>query len=239
MEVSSTASGALPAPSASAFKVVILSACASNLVPCVRSVLENEPGLAPSHIVVVDDGARQGAEAELPEVCWVAGSKQFNFARNANLGIRTAATDVILLNDDAQLWTRGGFTRLMETTRKNDHMAICSAGVRGIVCNPRQRTVAPGETREEPHMLAFICVAIPRRTFEQLGPLDERFTGYGFEDNDYCARALQAGLSLAILGDCVVDHSGQLPSSFRSRPDYSKLHEQNLRIYLHKWGTIP
>ena len=39
------------------FKVVILSARAANLIPCVQSVLANEPSLLPDHIMVVDDGA--------------------------------------------------------------------------------------------------------------------------------------------------------------------------------------
>ena len=62
------------------FRVVILSCQASNLVPCIHSVLSYEPGLPPANIVVVDDGARGEAEPLLPGVTWVAGEKPFVFA---------------------------------------------------------------------------------------------------------------------------------------------------------------
>ena len=87
--------------------VVILSAQASNLVPCAESLLSNEPNLPRERIIVVDDGARAEAAAKLPGVRWVKGRKPFIYARNANIGLRTAGTDAILLNDDARLITPG------------------------------------------------------------------------------------------------------------------------------------
>ena len=92
----------LEAVKSMSFSVVIPSARAQNLIPCVRAILDREPDLPPDRIIVVDDGARADAEAHLPPVRWVTGIKPFVFARNANLGIRTAATDVILLNDDTR-----------------------------------------------------------------------------------------------------------------------------------------
>ncbi|MCI0422717.1 MAG: glycosyltransferase, partial [Acidobacteria bacterium] len=61
------------------FHVVILSACASNLVACVRSILNSELGLPPDRIIVVDDGARSEAEHQLTGIRWVAGVKPFVF----------------------------------------------------------------------------------------------------------------------------------------------------------------
>jgi GT2 family glycosyltransferase len=219
-----------------AFKVVILSARASNLVPCVKAILENEPNLPPDHVIVVDDGARAEAEAQLPGVTWIPGSKPFNFARNASLGIAAAQTDVILLNDDARLLTSGGFTALARIAQENPRVAICSAGVRGLIGNPRQAARVPVALREETQSLAFVCVHIGREIFARLGPLDERFAGYGFEDNDYCARARAAGFRLTIWDGCVVDHSGHLPSTFRSRPDLMGLFRTNQRLFQQKWG---
>lgn len=217
------------------YKVVILSARASNLVPCVQSVLECEPDLPPGNIIVVDDGARAEAEPLLPQVSWITGAKPFIFARNANIGIGEAASDVILLNDDARLVTERGFTRLVEEARSHPNLGVCSAGICGAVGNPRQLASGRGEFRDEARALAFVCVYIPRSVFESIGPLDERFTGYGFDDNDYCARALAAGLRLGIWDGCIVDHTGELPSTFRTRPDLAKLFEQNRRLFAEKW----
>jgi len=63
------------------FSVVIPSRNPANLIPCVRSLLTAEPAMAPEQIIVVDDGARAGAEASLPAVRWVTGITPFIFAR--------------------------------------------------------------------------------------------------------------------------------------------------------------
>jgi GT2 family glycosyltransferase len=227
----------LQAVKPSPFKVVILSARASNLVRCVRSVLTNEPQLRHDHIIVVDDGARREAERQLPAIQWVPGVKPFIYARNINLGIRTAGTDVILLNDDAQLLTPHGFTLLSQQLETRPHIGICSAGIRGVVGNPKQVACQPSQFRLEETMLTFVCAYIPKTVYDQVGPLDERFVGYGYDDNDYCLRVQAEGWRLGIWDGCVVDHSGELESTFRARPDLWELFEHNRRLFREKWGN--
>src|SRR5262249_28110124 len=116
-------------------------------------------------------------------------------------------------------------------------VGICSAGIRGMVGNPRQHANGGCELRIEPVTLAFVCVYIPRAAFKRLGGLDERFSGYGFDGNDYCARARPAGLELAVCDGCVVEH-GVLPPTFRSRPDWRTLSKQNEQLYVEKWRAV-
>jgi GT2 family glycosyltransferase len=217
------------------FSVVILSANPANLISCVRSLLAAEPALPPEEIVVVDDGARSSAEPALRAVRWITGIKPFIFARNANLGITAARKDVILMNDDACLATPSGFSMLAAETRRHADTGICSAGIRGVVGNPRQIAAAVPCFRYEPRAIAFVCVFIPWRTYVTVGPLDERFIGYGFEDNDYCARIASAGLRIGVWDGCVVEHA-ERPSSFRTRTDITLLFEQNRQLYRSKWG---
>jgi GT2 family glycosyltransferase len=219
------------------FNVVILSRVAANLIPCVQSILACEPELPPERIVVVDDGARAEAEAYLPGVHWVSGAQPFIFARNANLGIVASGSDFILLNDDARLLTPRGFTMLSEQVHARPRIGACSAGIQGLVGNPRQVATGRMELRLEDRGLAFVCVYIPKAVYDVIGPLDPRFVGYGFEDNDYCTRLLKAGFQLAIWDGCVVDHSGQLPSTFRTRANLADLFEQNRRLFQQKWET--
>ena len=223
----------------SPFQVIIPSARAENLVACVRALTLCEPSLDPSSIIVIDDGARHQAMSRLPGVRWIAGVHPFVYARNVNLGIIAAGRDdVILLNDDACLSTPRGFTALSNQVNARQGVGICSAGIRGVVGNPAQIAGSTPQFRWEPRTLAFVCVYIQRATLDRLGPLDERFTGYGFEDNDYCERALRGGLQLAIWDGCVVDHAGDLPSTYRTRPDLYGLFEHNRESYLRKWGTL-
>ena len=217
------------------FSVVVLSSNAGNLIACVRSVLAAEPELPPENIIVVDDGARAAAEASLPGVRWITGITPFVFARNANLGISLARTDIVLMNDDASLLTPNGFSRLAAEMQRHPEVGVCSAGIRGAVGNPRQVATSKPGFRHEQRGIAFVCVYLPWSVYVSVGPLDERFVGYGFEDNDYCARVLGAGYKIGIWDGCVVDHA-ERPSTFRSRADIMALMDQNRQLYRSKWG---
>ncbi|HUN41655.1 MAG TPA: glycosyltransferase [Acetobacteraceae bacterium] len=220
------------------YQVIIPSARAANLIPCVRALLRSEPELSPADIIVVDDGARAEAEGHLPRLRWINGIKPFNFARNVNLAFSGAEGDVFLLNDDAVLLSPHGFSRLQARVGAEPRIGLCSAAIRGFVGNRNQNARSGQALRNESTVLAFVCVFVPHRTRTAIGPLDERFGGYGFEDNDYCHRVTRTGRKLAIWDGCIVDHSGHLPSTFRSRPDITGLFRQNQRLYEQKWKAM-
>ncbi|HEV3037504.1 MAG TPA: glycosyltransferase [Candidatus Angelobacter sp.] len=217
------------------FSVVVPSANAANLVACVRSLQAAEPELSPQEIIVVDDGARAIGETSLPDVRWITGITPFIFARNANLGIMAAGRDVVLMNDDANLLTPNGFSMLWAEVLRHPEIGVCSAGIQGMVGNPRQIATSAANLRYEPRAIAFVCVLLPWSTYVRIGPLDERFVGYGFEDNDYCTRVAAAGFKIGIWDGCVVEHAHR-PSAFRSRPDIMTLFDQNRQLYRSKWG---
>jgi glycosyltransferase involved in cell wall biosynthesis len=230
------------------FSVIIPSKSAANLVPCVEAVRKHEPE---ARIIVVDDGL---SSVVVPMwVKFVVGEKPFIFARNVNLGIQAAGSDdVVILNDDALLETPGGFSRLVSDAADNIEYGLISATT-NVAGNRSQYPMGIG-LRDEPRTVAFVCVLIPRRTIETVGPLDERFGGttpdgrriYGFCDNDYCRRIREltivsdgvvrnAGLKIGIHDGCFVDH-GSLRSEFRGDPhapgDISAAGE----LYTQKWG---
>jgi|HubBroStandDraft_2_1064218.scaffolds.fasta_scaffold05955_7 GT2 family glycosyltransferase len=213
------------------FSVIIPSRKASNLVPCVEAVRRAEPT---AEILVIDDGIDWSAAWHLkPIVKVIEGVKPFVFARNMNLGIQACAGDVILLNDDALLETPFGFHELEEASLAHLEYGVISA-VTNVVGNLAQQPRDMG-LREEPRSLAFVCVYIPRATIDRIGLLDERFTSYGWDDNDYCRRAREAGLKLAIFDDCFVDHDS-LHSTFRGLPRAAGDIAPGREIYRAKWG---
>lgn len=219
-----------------AYKVLIPSRNPDNLVACVTSILRNEPELHSEEIVVIDDGARVKAEPQLPKLSWIEGQRPFVFARNVNLGLMGVKSDVILMNDDATLETKYGFSDLY---RLGSHWGLAAPAVVGAVGNHNQRHKPDGELiRKESRALCFVCVLIPLATQECVGLFDERFTAYGWEDNDYSKRVLDAGLEMAVLECCVVSH-GVLPSTFRSGKSHRELGQMGdggLRIFKQKWG---
>jgi hypothetical protein len=217
---------------------VIPSASAANSVRSVGSIFASHP--AGGRVVIVDDGARCDAEERLrDDVLWVAGVKPFVYARNVNIGVAAAppVDTLIVMGDDVEVQTIGAFDVADRFLRDNPQVGVLSVAIEGVVGNPRQWHGGESGYRAEPDWLAFVCVAIPRHVFTLVGPLDERFTGYGCEDVDYCRRVREAGFEIGVLHDCVVRHDGTLPSTYRTRPDISRLSENNREILWRKWNA--
>lgn len=211
--------------------VIIPSKTSANLSQSAGAVRRMDPGC---DLVVIDDGLNPpytGATV-LP------GVKPFIFARNCNIGLRHAfgsgADAAILLNDDAVLMTRGGFTSLYEQWREHPEYWILAAAS-NMVGNPNQQPKGWGAIRREPRMLCFVCVLIPRPTWEAVGPLDERYgIDYGCEDGDYSYAVRQAGGWLGVWDGCYLDH-GRLRSTFRSGGHAS--FRENAGLFESKWGV--
>lgn len=236
------------------FSVIIPSRNVENLIPCVEALRNAEPV---AEIIVIDDGVDWNAAAQSGVIgrnlailalspaedpyranpalgfAIVPGVKPFVFARNINLAIRACSEDVVLLNDDALLTTPFGFHELEEASKAHPEFGVISATT-NVVGNPEQHPQDIG-LREASRNLAFVCVYIPRATIDRVGLLDERFTAYGWDDNDYCRRVKMAGLELGILDDCFVDHSC-LKSTFRGSARAAGNIAPGREIYRQKWG---
>lgn len=192
------------------------------------------------------------------------GEQPFVFARNANRGIRSAGAyvtpnvtgspavsslDVILINDDAQLTTPNGFNRLSEAAQDPNgrQFGVVSALILGgaaaddqMMGRPHSRNVLPGRIREcTHHMLAFVCVYIRRTVIDYVGLLDQRFTAYGYDDDDYCARVRLAGWKLGVFDPCIVEH-GSIESTYRGAGSASVTTlDANRAVFVRKWGMEP
>jgi GT2 family glycosyltransferase len=83
---------------------------------------------------------------------------------------------------------------------------------------------------------AFFCVMMERKTFENVGPLDERFGKGFFEDDDYCRRIENMGLRVVCAEDVFIHH--HLSASFDKMDDEKRkeLFNKNKEIYEKKWG---
>jgi GT2 family glycosyltransferase len=192
--------------------IVILSHKPENCRSCVRSIIQHEPDITPDQIVVVDDGGK----CDVPAT-FIPGQKPFVFARNANIGMRHADSDVILLNDDTELSTSGGFSLLAKSERRG----ITSA-----------RVIGPWAFKRG--MCSFVCVFIPKETQQTVGELDEQFVKYGYEDDDYCRRVVQAKQPINLCDKCVVTHYHPSRSTFHGE---NNLYQgDNMVAFDRKWG---
>ena len=244
------------------YSVIIPSRNATNLLACGQAIRDSG---SRAHLIIIDDGLpaslfeESGACDILRPFVLIPGISPFIFARNVNLGIRCVLrNDVILMNDDALIRTRGGLEILEASGHVFSQFGIVAASVDNcgspgqVHRSPEglQREGLPEGLREEPTMLAFICVFIPRRVISKVGLLDERFglaaegagpRGYGCEDDDYCLRVKQAGYTLGVHNSVVVHHQSEatgLQSTFRhgDRPSDVRMHE---RLFREKHGHWP
>jgi glycosyltransferase involved in cell wall biosynthesis len=236
------------------FSVIIPSKTITNLVPCIQAVFRHEPKL--ERIVVVDDGIdwTEEATAELEGITCIPGEKPFVFSRNVNIGIRhtlpkiettcsgdlrptfmdgQAEEGVVVLNDDALLESRGGFSLLERASEEHPEFGLIGVTT-NITGQPFQQPRGIG--LREIATFAFVGVFIPAHTLRTVGLMDERFNAdYGCEDADYIESVTRAGFKIGVHDGCYVDH-GSLTSTFRGDPKAPKSFKQNLGLLMQKWG---
>jgi len=141
---------------------------------------------------------------------WIVapGANPFLFARNANIGILSAGEDdVVLMNDDVRLITKHSLRELERVAYLRSSIGIVSPQVVGVVGNPLQdaRSYCEDASISE-ERLCFVCVYIKREVIRKVGSLDERFNGYGGDDDDYSLRTQLLGYDLVVTKSCMVCH---------------------------------
>lgn len=171
-------------------------------------------------IVVAD---RYPADAQLSDKAEYIRSphESFCYARNANIGIRHASpNDVILCNDDTSVIESDFFGKLAGIASHIENIGILGPMIEGGIGNALQdksridyfwHTCIPpvielNDTSSESLPVCFVCAFISRKAIDSVGLLDEDFTGYGFDDNDYNIRCRKARFVTAITTDCTLRH---------------------------------
>jgi GT2 family glycosyltransferase len=210
------------------YSVLIPSCSDGKILECIRSLLAENASARPHNIVAISDGLSSKTRRRLRGVRWVKGKKPFVFAEAINAGARAAAagSDLVILGDDVRFATPDTIDTL---ARASAGASIVAPEVIGLCGQSAQRA---GATAETAAWLAFICAYIPRRVWDAVGGLDERFTGYGYDDVDWCKRAAPFG-EARVAHDVTVRHLDA--SSFRSNPNWTGLYRKNQTLFEQKW----
>jgi GT2 family glycosyltransferase len=227
------------------FSVVIPSGSFVNLGHCIAELRSKEPDLPPERIVIVDDS--DGDDSRTQTACshfgfrYIGGEKPFIFSRACNAGFRKAfewgAKQAILLADDALLRTRNGFTMLSQAAERSPMYGLLAPATNNVG-NENQFSHDAMEIRKERKRLCFISVLLPRIVWDQVGPMDEDFTGYGYDDDAYSLMVRRAGYALGVYDPCFVEHS-HLPSVFRPVNNYPHAEmAHNRQIFEKKYGGL-
>jgi GT2 family glycosyltransferase len=178
-------------------------------------------------LILVDndssDGTPDAAAALAPAARIVRSGGNLGFAAGCNLGAAQAGGDLlVILNPDAaprpgfgeairRPWAEErGWAAWQALVADGDGATINSAGnpvhFTGIVwAGGHGRTIDAAPGAGEVAALSGACLAIPQRTWEELGGFPERFFLY-HEDVDLSLRLRLAGGALGIEPAAVVDH---------------------------------
>jgi GT2 family glycosyltransferase/glycosyltransferase involved in cell wall biosynthesis len=242
-------------------KVSVIVLCYNNLAltqACLASV-ERHSHWPDLELVVVDNASSDGTPEALrqfaatrPWVKLVLNDKNLGFAAGNNVGLAAATGEIlVMLNNDTQVspgWIHGlwrhldrdpGLGLVGPVTNNIGNEAKIDVGYADTADMPpwaATRAVRHANQQTNSRVLAFFCVALRRKVYEQIGGLDESFGLGFFEDDDYCNRVRAAAWRLAIAEDVFVHH--HLSASFDQLKASSRqaLFEKNRAIYESKWG---
>jgi GT2 family glycosyltransferase len=168
------------------------------------------------------DEALRACLASLPAECekLVIVNDGTGFARNVNVGLGLATGDYIAVvtND----------TRVLDGD-------VHDLGIAGTVTSP----VVLGKPGIEPGGFHGAFWVAPRGVIDRIGPLDERFEGAFFEDDDYLTRLREAGIPTRQIASVRVEtrRIGLTMSKIRGQAD--AWYEANERRFEEKWGWVP
>ncbi len=203
-------------------KTIVLSKFPEIAAPLLKSL--EKFNLRRSDVIFV----RDGHDVIFP-YAGIPGLEPFIFSRNANLGIKLAGamdravnepesvwtgnfSNVLLLNDDTEILQEDFFEKLKSVTNTlPPKVGILGALVDGGVGNPMQRWPCRFFNDSlyfvpHPQPVCFVAVWLKGKMLDQIGLLDESFTGYGRDDDNLCIRARAAGWSCCLSNELWVRH---------------------------------
>lgn len=242
-------------------RVSIIILCHNNLQftqACLNSVLDKSD-YPDTEVIMVDNASIDGTSEWLIQqqerqhsVKYIRSNKNLGFAGGNNLGIKAATGEIIILLNNDTYVTKGWVRDLIRPLLRDQKIGLAGPLTNNIGNEQRieiaysnmeemERTSyrLTMERRREQYSvdtLAFFCVAIRKDVFQTIGYLDEDYTIGFFEDDDYCARARQAGFELVISDGVFVHH--HLSASFDEMPRSQRaaLMSRNRKLFESRWG---
>lgn len=221
----------------------------------------------PYEIIVVDNGSTDGTAEELRSrrgaLRLAVHHQNLGFARAVNTGLMMAkGTTLVILNNDV-LVTEGWLDQLLHCLR-----SCPDAAVVGPVTNyiggeqlievsypPIDRLSSSAEIavmqefaaeynkldavkwRYTDRLVGF-CMLFSRRTFEEIGYLDEGYEIGNFEDDDWVIRLRLQGKRMVIAGDTFVHHYGSVTMKGLGEQGFTDVNERNQQYFIDKWAHI-
>lgn len=188
-------------------------------------------------VIVGDNGLSPACRARWPLLDYVSVPSDpyvMSTAINRCVARTRHDEDLLMLGDDIEMLTPSWLSRVERLLAEWP----AEYGLASLAEPSTLSTLGALDVRESPVSIAFVCTVIPRATWNVIGPMDERYTGYGYDDIDYDMRVLHHGLKLGVTGAAVIKHEGTV--GYRRRlGSWEAVNEHCLtsyRLFHLKWG---
>jgi GT2 family glycosyltransferase len=233
----------------------------SETIECLESLKRNTR--IPHTVTLVDDASEPHVRDTLrryvdplPWMKLVENSENLGYTRSANIGLRSASAEwIVLLNSDV-IVTPGWLEGLLEAASARPNVAmvgpISNAATYqsvpelydvngkwktnvvpdGLSIDQFAELVSELSMREFPEapLLNGFCTLLRRAVLDEVGYFDEASFPFGYgEENDLCIRVRKAGYTLAVADHVFVFHSKSASFGAKRREVLAKQGNQNFR----------
>ncbi|NOU93869.1 glycosyltransferase [Paenibacillus sp. LMG 31456] len=205
-------------------------------------------------IVVAEENTRELADwhQQNKQARLLIGRKGQSVAAGYNLGASASSSPLIVFMRDFMYVTDGWLARLRDCLLRHERAAAAaplSSGVSGAQNIPVSNghggnfnylanglaSAFDGQSIQVNRLLGQFLM-MRKSAFDQLGEFDERFEQEGYEDDDFCYRALLDGYELHIAKDCYVRYERQLKPNSKESLLYMNQLASNRDKAFEKWG---
>lgn len=227
---------------------------------CLEALRRTSDPRHPIEIVVVDNGSTDGSAeflAAQADVDFVRNADNAGAPRARNQAIARARGAYLVFLDNDVVVTDGWLRRLLfhaevdgqsgcvgpVTDRAGHNQQVEYAGnasTEDVERFAAQRAAAHDRKFRGQTLMTSFCMLVRRGVVDEIGGFDERFSPWGFEDDDFSLRAALAGFRNRVALDVFVRHE-HYGSTAKSEA-HTKLLARNWSRFTEKWaarGDVP
>ena len=206
---------------------------------CLESISLTVAGLC--RLVVVDQASCPEFARMLDDYLsdadiYVRNDANVGVASGRNQGLRLCSEDIITFADNDVVFCTQGWDNLFRERLYDDGVDIVAPLTNFTSCESQQSDGSDlSDSFVSTHFVPGLCMSLRRSTTCILGPFDERFSPYGYEDTDYCMRASIHGLRIVVTRNVFVRHQSQLVDK---GSDQGVAGAESFRRYQEKWDWM-
>jgi GT2 family glycosyltransferase len=241
--------------------VVLSKDALSSTQRCIAALREAADPRHPQELIVVDNGSRDGSAewlAQQPGLTLVRNERNLGACRARNQALQHArGAWIAFLDNDAfvqpgwlsrlkrhmALDARNGLVGPLSDRAAHGQQIAATAGANAPT-DPAElaRAIDAKLAREKSRLsrpatlMSSFCILVRRAVIDRIGGFDERFTPWGFEDDDFTLRARLAGFKARVAFDVFVRHEAYAGP----KADWHReLLLRNWRRFAAKWQLDP